>query len=106
METEIFKELVLEDENTVKLGVCIISPHSIFKMWWDLTILVIVIYQAITIPIKIGFEDKMPSQQQIIFDLALDGLFLIDIIINFMSAYEDDMGELVTNRKTIAKQYF
>lgn len=32
-------------------------------------------------------------------------VFCLDIILNFLTAYEDDNGELVANRKQIARQY-
>ena len=35
----------------------------------------------------------------------IDTIFLLDVIINFLTALEDDSGDYLTNRKVIAKEY-
>lgn len=39
------------------------------------------------------------------YNYVVDGLFFVDIIINFYMAYYDDNHELVTDRKVIASHY-
>lgn len=36
----------------------------------------------------------------------MDSLFIVDIVINFLTALENENGELITNRKTVAWIYF
>ena len=34
-----------------------------------------------------------------IFEKLIDGLFIFDMLVNFVSAYHNDNGDLVINRK-------
>ena len=40
-----------------------------------------------------------------LISITLDSMFLIDIFVNFNSAFYDDEYVIVQNRKVIAKQY-
>ena len=42
----------------------------------------------------------------LIIDLTIDVLFFIDVIINLMSSYTTDEGELEYSHKKVVKQYF
>lgn len=55
-------------------------------------------------PYKVAFEDES-SDAAFIFDLCVDASFLTDIVLTFMSVYDDGTGKYVTNRRMIAKNY-
>jgi len=40
-----------------------------------------------------------------IADYIMDSLFLVDIVVNFITLLENDMGELISDRKKIALIY-
>ena len=66
--------------------------------------LVFIMYTAIALPIWIPFEDST-SIEFLVIDTIIDVFFMCDILINFNTAYENEDGELVTNWKTLAKNY-
>ncbi len=65
-------------------------------MKWDILASIILIVSVITTPIDIAF----PSYSENIFEYSIflyiiDILFLIDIIVTFNSAYENDIYDIV-----------
>lgn len=67
----------------------IVFPQSRFKSIWNLIMMLVVIYTGTYIPYKTAFiesSDELISN----IELAIDSLFIIDLFINFISAYEDN----------------
>ena len=58
--------------------------------------LVLIILIAITVPYRIPFEDETPPDW-LYTDMTIDFLFIIDVIMNFFTAVEDENGELHTS---------
>ena len=52
---------------------------------------ILLIYTAIFVPFKTAFIDDT-SLNMIIFETLIDVLFIADLFINFLSAYEDNSG--------------
>jgi len=63
-----------------------------------------IFYSAFVIPIWIPFEDD-PALFFIIFDTIMDFCFMVDIIFNFNTAFEDKEANLITNWKWICFNY-
>ena len=55
------------------------------------------LYTAIVTPYRVAFFD-VDTTEWTLADLVVDGLFLIDIILNFITAYYDSEEDLVINR--------
>ena len=55
-------------------------------------------------PYKTCFIDE-PSVGSEAVDWTVDGLFLMDIFVNFISAVEEKDGTIVTDLKDIARDY-
>jgi hypothetical protein len=74
---------------------------------WDLLIIVLVLYNAFTLPLEIAFNPPFLSSEVAKYvNLFLDLFFLIDIFVNFRTTYVDNFsGEEVTNGKKIAMNY-
>jgi hypothetical protein len=66
--------------------------------------LVFILYTAFVIPIRIPFENN-PHMFFVIFDVTMDFLFGVDILVNFFLAYENEDGEFVINRRKICINY-
>ncbi len=65
----------------------------------------IILYSLIIIPFRIGFQVN-PTFGERIFDIIVDLLFFLDIIVAFNTAYVDESTEIViTDRKKIALNY-
>ena len=81
-------------------------PHWTFKKFWSAIIQVILIYTAIYVPFKLSFippTTKLPFWDT--FDRLVDVLFVCDLIINFLLAYERRDGSIETRPKVISLKY-
>ncbi len=80
-----------------------INPENIFKQIWSGWILLLTIFMAVEIPLRLCLNYHLDG-----WVLFLDHLsyliFGIDVVLNFLTA-DYIGGQLVTNRKTIARQY-
>lgn len=73
-----------------------ISPNSMFKLLWNIIILVLAAYTAILFPIRLAFMDENDiGKAMFVFDLATDLVFIVDIILNFFFVEEDVNGEMI-----------
>lgn len=84
----------------------LINPHGFFKKIWDVIMIVLLLYTATFVPYKISFKDDIHESGASQFDLLVDILFGMDIIVNFITPYEKYDGSLQTNHKKIARGYF
>lgn len=82
----------------------VINPGALWKTLWNLLILILILFMAITVPYRIPFEDQT-SDEWVVLDMIFDSIFLVDVVLNFFTAYEDENGELVTKKKKIVKAY-
>lgn len=82
-------------------------PENEFKKNWQILMLVLLMYVASIVPFNVCFNQ--PTENVTfgdVFDAFVDFLFFIDILVNFLSAYEDPAsGTLVTDLKKIASNY-
>lgn len=61
-------------------------------------------FLAVTVPYRISFEDS-PTNEWFMLDMWIDCIFIVDLTFNFLTAYEDENGILVTSHKRIALSY-
>jgi len=59
------------------------------KTFWDIFISFVLLISCFSAPFDIAFPD-IDKRSYIIFSKTIDIMFVIDIIINFFSAYEND----------------
>ena len=77
-----------------------------FKFWWDVFIIILAIFNCLSIPMTIAFSsDLFESPVFQAFDFAVDSLFFVDILINFNTTYYNKDGREIYNRCKIAKNY-
>ena len=90
-----------ESENEKEIP-WIILPDNPYKKIWDLLIAFLILYSAIITPYDIAFSDINKVSP---FEIIIDILLGIDIVLTFFSAYIDDEENLVKNHKKIIKKY-
>ena len=90
-----------ESENEKEIP-WIILPDNPYKKIWDLLIAFLILYSAIITPYDIAFSE---SNKVSWFEVLIDILLGIDIVLTFFSAYTDDEENLVKNHKKIIKKY-
>lgn len=87
-----------------KMPKFIINPTAMWKTIWNVVGLLLILFLAITVPYRIPFEDTTPDEW-VMLDITIDSIFLFDVVLNFFTAFEDENGELVIERRRIAKNY-
>ena len=85
----------------------ILMPHYKISKVWQAIIQLILVYTAIYVPIKITFfaDDSIKTPVMDIIDIIVDILFIMDLFVNFIMAYEKIDGTPETRPKMIARQY-
>lgn len=81
----------------------VIIPDGGWAAGWNSLMLVAVVYEVLSIPYLIAFEDSQ-SDLSVGMDLACFGLFVLDIVINFNIGFYTK-GQLCEDRKVIALRY-
>lgn len=79
-----------------------IDPLGRFRLFWDLTSISFIFYNAIVLPFKASFDVNAADNP---FETFLDVFFLIDIALTFNTAIEKD-GSIRHNRRLVAEKYF
>ena len=87
----------------------IILPHNKYRTGWDIFMAWLLSILAFYIPFRVCFYfDSADSDRKAIFwiELGADFLFVIDIILNFLTAYGDPKSKImIVDPKKIAKRY-
>jgi hypothetical protein len=87
----------------------IIRFDSRFRVYWDLFIIFLAVYNCILIPIDVGFGEKFYGDKKTLVDIidgSLDVFFLMDFIFNFFTTFvSPKTGTQVTDSKKIATHY-
>jgi hypothetical protein len=80
-------------------------PNDKFPIFWDLVVTVILLASCLMTPINLAFPHLADDTNWTTACLIIDFLFLMDIFINFFSAYEDQDLRIQDDRKLIVKNY-
>ncbi|KAM3598541.1 uncharacterized protein V6R79_019215 [Siganus canaliculatus] len=97
----------------VKKSRFILLHYSISKALWDWLILLATFYVAVTVPYDICFvsHDKdsdrpsLSNRSTLASDIAVEMLFILDIILNFRTTYVSQSGQVVYDARSIYVHY-
>ncbi|KAK3258633.1 hypothetical protein CYMTET_32330, partial [Cymbomonas tetramitiformis] len=96
------KALIAEDQkNRVKY---VLMPNSPFVQNWDLIQIIFLLYVAGVVPFKAGFNYNF-SGGMFVIDMLVDVYFMCDIVVCFLTAYENSERLIVVNYWKIAWRY-
>ena len=66
---------------------CMIYPNDSFKIWWDVFVSIILLISCFSTPLDLAFPQVAENDADYRrFNYTIDCLFLVDIIISFLSA--------------------
>ena len=99
------KKLKFAIEAESKPGCCIIMPSSKMRIIWNLIVFFLLMYTATLVPFRTIFIENEDKNFLYYFDMLVDMLYVMDLILNFMMAYEDADKKLETRMKKIAVNY-
>lgn len=81
------------------------NPDSFFRRTWDILMMLLVIFQALYIPVSVAWQINLGEGWGL--DYIVDTLFISDLFMSFNLAYRPHpQADLVTDRKLIAINYF
>ncbi|KAJ8284396.1 hypothetical protein COCON_G00032460 [Conger conger] len=87
----------------------ILLHYSVSKALWDWMILLATFYVAVTVPYNVCFTpyDDLDSaaRSTIVSDIAVEMLFILDIILNFRTTYVSQSGQVVYDSRSICIHY-
>jgi len=79
----------------------LLYPDQQFRIYWDFTMLMLIVYSAIAVPMDLAFEDENSSHGfSYFFSWFVDVFFIVDVVLNFFTAFRDG-ALIVTDRKKI-----
>jgi CRP-like cAMP-binding protein len=81
----------------------LISHESTFRAVWDVIIFMVTVFICVVVPLRIGFQ-ILAWAPWAAPDVIVDLLQVADIVINFLTTYEED-GELVRDTGKIRWKY-
>jgi CRP-like cAMP-binding protein len=80
----------------------LIMPESPFRVGWDMFMLLLIVYYAVSVPLTVGFNlNPINEWMELVFNL----FFIVDIVLNFRTPFLRK-GQPVLNKKEIAIHYF
>lgn len=82
----------------------ILLPDNKFRMAWNVVTMILLLYTASFVPYRTSFIEEAPPGL-VAWEWVIDALFVIDIIINFISAYENTDKNIEVRLKEIARTY-
>lgn len=88
-----------------QLPCLVMHPYRTTKEIWSIAINLMLLYTVTVMPFTMAFWDIQPYTPWWYCDSTVDFAFVIDILVNFSTAYYDPEGELVTSRAAIASHY-
>ncbi len=85
-----------KDEDIVafeKTCALVIMPNDKFKVFWNIIIILLLVYTATYMPYTICFFDENPTGFLMYWEYVVNVLFFLDIFVNFLSAIELPNGQ-------------
>ncbi|XP_034653501.1 potassium voltage-gated channel subfamily H member 8 isoform X3 [Drosophila subobscura] len=89
---------------SIKKSRLILPHYGVFKGFWDWVILLATFYVALMVPYNAAFAKA--DRQTMVSDVIVEALFIVDILLNFRTTFVSRKGEVVSNSKQIAINYF
>uniref|UniRef100_A0A6Q2X6X7 Voltage-gated delayed rectifier potassium channel KCNH4 n=1 Tax=Esox lucius TaxID=8010 RepID=A0A6Q2X6X7_ESOLU len=87
----------------------ILLHYSVSKALWDWMILLATFYVAVTVPYNVCFtpydELDTAARTTIVSDIAVEMLFILDIILNFRTSFVSTSGQVVYETRSICIHY-
>ncbi|XP_073680134.1 potassium/sodium hyperpolarization-activated cyclic nucleotide-gated channel 1 [Garra rufa] len=100
------KAVEKEQERVQTAGYWIIHPYSDFRFYWDLIMLIMMMGNLIIIPVGITFFSEQTTTSWLVFNVASDTIFLVDLVMNFRTGIvNEESSEIILDPKVIKMNY-
>jgi hypothetical protein len=99
VDVEIEEEAVVVDKRVIRIA-------RIRRISWDLFLMLLAIWNALSIPFFIAWQPSYENSWSLFFiNTLIDLIFCVDIVLNFFTSYIDINGEEETDLKKIVRHY-
>ena len=75
------------------------SHKSKFRMRWDLLVILLALYNCVSIPFEVAFGSISDHVAMVIFEYTIDVLFFADVLFNFRTTFVKSGTEVVSGKK-------
>ena len=82
----------------------ILMPDSTLLSIWNIVMMLLLLYTATYVPFKTAFVEDSPEYVNNI-EFAIDSLFFVDLVVNFISAYENNDKNVEFRLSRISFEY-
>lgn len=90
--------------NMGKVSPCMLRQGSFARISWDIFILGLLLYISMALPYNIGFVVENSETQNYV-DRVIDWLFMLDVVLNFRTGYNTQLGIEVLDSRLVAIRY-
>ncbi|KAK3266380.1 hypothetical protein CYMTET_24986 [Cymbomonas tetramitiformis] len=85
----------------------VISPNTPFHKWWDIFMRLCYVFFFVEVPVRIAFDTfERLGWAYFIVCQTIDSMLLINIVLNFFTAYKNKKSVMVYELSKIRKHYF
>uniref|UniRef100_A0AAQ4RTQ8 Cyclic nucleotide-binding domain-containing protein n=1 Tax=Gasterosteus aculeatus aculeatus TaxID=481459 RepID=A0AAQ4RTQ8_GASAC len=100
------KAVEKEQERVQPPGFWFFLPHGVFGFYWDLIMLIMMMGNLIIIPVGITFFSEQTTTTWLVFNVASDTIFLVDLVMNFRTGIvNEESSEIILDPKVIKMNY-
>jgi hypothetical protein len=84
---------------------CVIPEDNLAKRWWDLFIILLIVYVATVVPYRMAFDGE-DNKNWRVWNNIMNASFALDTVLTFFTSYYDATTfEQVYNLRKIARNY-
>ncbi|GMI14542.1 hypothetical protein TrLO_g4902 [Triparma laevis f. longispina] len=83
----------------------VIYPDSSFRVYWDFTMLLLIVWSGFYVPFNLSFGSISGSTSFLdVFGLLVDVAFIVDVVLNFFTAFKEG-AIVITEKQSIVEHY-
>ncbi|MEW5315956.1 MAG: hypothetical protein WDW38_007350 [Sanguina aurantia] len=88
----------------------LLHPFSRIRLRWDVLLILVSLYLAFSVPLRIAFDADSDSTTMLGLQLACNGLCLLDMLVNFNTGFDDEglvqMSSAIVRSRYLSKSAF
>ncbi|GMF41997.1 unnamed protein product [Phytophthora fragariaefolia] len=93
-----------QSERVMLRGTYLFHPQEPAIVLWQFFVGIGIIYSIIVVPFRLGYDVDATGGWYVL-EMIIDGFFLVDIVINFRTAYFDEERRLIYDPRTLFWRY-
>ena len=95
----------IENQEVIDLEPYQFDPRGRFLKLWNTLVFLMAIYTAFAVPYRLAFHSSSYSDTLNGFDIAIDIVYVCDLVVKCLSPYEDTGHNIITEQSSILGHY-